>query len=129
MDGKERTKPRAKARARVTLEECRRGDGPTANKNLALSLEARERLGLYALKSGHTEGEIVDSLICASPLLRRFVISDRGQSSADPDSSGHAEGRGLDPPDWRNPAPLPALEGAPPPEQGRAHPRARRTAV
>jgi hypothetical protein len=74
----------AKPRRRgVVADEIQRGDGVTALKNWPLSADARDRIGLYAHKSGKPESVIVDWLICTSAELRRYVCSDRGVARAD----------------------------------------------
>ena len=126
MDAPEGAAGKAGARKRPAADEVKRGDGPVAPKNLALSLDARDRLGVHALKTGRTEGEIVDWLVCAH--LRRYVISDRGGAAA-LDPADRASGAG---------AVVPIAEAltsseaeTPTPESGQGRgqgPRSRRTA-
>ncbi len=99
MEAKERKDARAKTRPRSPSAMWTRGGGKVRAKNLAISAESRERLALEALRSGATEGAIVDGLIDRH--LRRYAIVDRGDRTA---AAGDEPGLKVTPPHARDSA-------------------------
>jgi hypothetical protein len=111
-------------------EKRKRGSGPVEYRNYGLSEQARKTIKAHAAEWDLPESVILDHLACTHLRAVKIVAWSKAPRE-DPPADDSAEAR--DPagtlPIGETLHACPALEGAPAPEQGRAHPRAKRTAV
>lgn len=74
-----------KPRRRSSSKTASRPTGSKLKCTMHLSVEASQRLDIHCTMMGMDRSELVESLI--NQHLRRYVVSDRGGSESEPDSS------------------------------------------
>jgi|ThiBio_1000_plan_1041568.scaffolds.fasta_scaffold01168_5 hypothetical protein len=78
-----------RARRRSAVKTAPRPSASKVKSTLHLSVEASQRLSVHATMLGVDRSELVEQLIREN--LKRFVVSDRGGSSAGPDPAAGEE--------------------------------------
>ncbi len=79
----------ARTRRRPAVKAAQRPSASKVKATLHLSVEASQRLSVHATMLGVDRSELVEQLIREN--LKRFVVSDRGGSSAGPESAAGEE--------------------------------------
>ncbi|RUL84373.1 ribbon-helix-helix protein, CopG family [Tautonia sociabilis] len=78
-----------RTRRRSAVKTAPRPSASKVKSTLHLSVEASQRLSVHATMLGVDRSELVEQLIREN--LKRFVVSDRGGSSAGPDPAAGEE--------------------------------------
>jgi hypothetical protein len=73
--------PIKRTRRSVTRSTTPRADKPIKTA-VCLSPESMRRLAVYCAVEGRTQSSVIEELIGSSPLLRRYVVQDRGRDRA-----------------------------------------------